>query len=283
MAVLGSIGGFGRGGGVIPRSPLAPRPAPVFRPVGSPQPTFVGNPGLGASRPFYGIPGGPIPAAAPGGTGNPGGPGDVTGLQNSISFGGYTPDYASLLRADPGYMATHNAIEQMLKTAEARKNSAIGQLKYDFGDYMNPDKNPESFVARNIRSLRAAQQANLQNVLARGAGRSSDEANYLEGGAQQDYRSADYDASKALAQAIQQQVYGYQDTQANAASQDAQAIAQAYQALQANPLYQARVPTQASLVTDWQKYGEPVYRDESGRIWTQSGQPWQPRPGYPGA
>ncbi len=215
--------------------------------------------------PGFGLPRAGLWGAA-GGSTSPGG---------SITVGGYTPNYQDLLNNDPGYQATHQAGINSIARAASARDAAIKALQYGYN----------GSELSTLSGLRRQQDqdslSSLHSLAARGALHSGEkpwEAEQI----QHNFDQGNYNAQQTLEQGIQNALNAYLGISDQVTSQDAQAGVDASQRLANDPLYQPTQGQSATLVPDWQTYGQPIY-SAGGKYYTQDGKPWTgPQPHSPG-
>jgi len=187
----------------------------------------------------------------------------------------YTPDYASLIKSSPGYMAWQAADPHV--SAGATRRAAIRALMIQYGGTLPPGysdvygdidqatldqaaANPYSTKKQLLRANALANQQLQTSLAARGALHSGD----LVYGADQlgqQLGQAEYDAGNAFSGAYQGDVGSFVDAINAWQQQEAGIVGQEEANLEQNPLYQPRDATYANLVDNWSSlYGQPVYQ-----------------------
>ena len=247
-----------------------------------------------SAAPTFANPGAPVIPGAAGGV-PAGSPGSLSGI------GSYTPDWAALIKGDPGLLAAQSALGVSGVASLAQRNAAIQQAYINFGQpqdltalaaklgmsaadiqqALGPGANQlaqENTAAGLSTEARLGQAnttaiRNIKNQLnARGMLNSGETGYQLD---QQDlsYRQAQSDATNSLLGYLQQYQQGYLSAQ----QQNQQSLAQAYsdaanRQLANNHSY-AGVSASFSHVDS---AGHAVYLGQDGNYYNSDGSPYTP-------
>lgn len=201
------------------------------------------------------------PAGFPGSPGKPRNP-IIQHLQG-IKTPGYTPDYTSLLNNDPGLMGIRNDNQFNLAQAAAARDAALKKLSYGYQGAGNR-------FATLAQLKKQLQDTIFQGTKANAAAGAlhSGEQPFMEKNAQYAHDLQKYDAGRAYEDAVNQALGQYLGVAQNAAQAEQQGIAEASDRLAQNPIHQ---PTEGYAAYDDQlssQYGQAVYRDLNGKLWT---------------
>lgn len=239
----------------IPRNPNLPpglrrRPRPIL-PGGRPPP-----------RPPKNKPPAPVPPPAP--------------LEYTV-----TPDYANLLKADPNYQSLIAQTQAGVAQAASRRKAALktllsqygGQFGGDlYGDISESDKllaleNPFSAV-KQLQSAFQTGTRDMKNSLRARGGLRSGELGYGQGQMEQAQGQAEYETAQQFMQAMADAINQYQGTESEFFQRESDVIRDiSGQIALANPVQKGKATFNAMLS---KQYGQPVYKDPSGGLWTPS-------------
>lgn len=214
---------------------------------------------------------------------------------STISFGGYTPDYGSLIKNDPAYLAASDAASASGGAAAAQRRAALrrayiqygGNLPAGFSDqYGDIDQATMDAAKANQNSALSQLAQNHEQGLmqfkralaARGALQSGD-LNYGQDQIDRGYGQQQYDAANQFLDQANG-VYGqYAGVMGQNASNISGAIQGAESNLLQNPAYKPVAPTTANYDSASSvQYGQPVYKTDDGSMYDQNGNPFVPPP-----
>jgi hypothetical protein len=248
------------GGGVLPPSPFMPKASPFITQWKDGDPRA----GRGASPVAT-----PIAPAAP--------------LPNIGLTPGYTPDFKSLIQADPAYISWANSSERSINDAAAQRKAALQSLAIAYGglpqgandQYGDIDQatldlaknNQFSQVAQLQRSYDQGVEQLKKQLAARGALQSGDLGYGLD---QADYQrgASEYDMGRQYGDQMGSIENSYVDAFNRATSGEADAIQAAEQSVYSNPLNRPSEGTNATLIPDSRsKYGQDVYSGPDGKLY----------------
>lgn len=214
----------------------------------------------------------------PGVGGGGGGGGNQYG---PIQVGAVTPDYKSLIKADPGYMAWDANRTKSIGNLSSDRTAAIKELVRRFGglppgftdaygditasDLELAKNNPMSEEAQLQHQYAQNVQGMKQQLAARGALQSG-ELGYGQGQVDYGNAQAEYSLGNSFLDALTNAVTGYTHGVDDINSGESGAIGQAQSNVQ--QLY----PSTPSHAADYEagsneKYGFPVYKDTDGKLW----------------
>lgn len=216
-----------------------------------------------------------------------------------ISFGGYTPDYKSLIEQDPGLMAVRAGNTKSVEDAASARKAALRMLAVKYGGlpsgftdkYGDLDQGTLDAAKNNQYSDEANLSRNYQQTLegfrrslaARGMLQSS-ELDYGQNQADISRGQQEYDLGNQFGAAAQSAVNTFAGAEGQARQLEAQSIGDAASRVYSQPGNQPTGPQSATLVGDWQaKYGQPVYDDGSGTLYDEQGNPFTPPSAAPAA
>jgi hypothetical protein len=198
-----------------------------------------------------------------------------------LQVGGHTPDYQSLIKSDPGYMAFEASKNQAFANAATKRGQSIKNLTLQFGglpagfkdaygdlgaaDIAAGQNNPFSTEHQIQQGYDQSVLDTKRQMAARGVLQSGDTVY----GLQQDDQArakAEYEATQALLQALQGAIGDYTGTVSDYGNQEYGAISDASGRIEnlypTTPGHGAGYDTALS-----QHYGEPIYRDADGKLW----------------
>lgn len=209
------------------------------------------------------------------------------------TFGGYTPDYAGLIKADPGYIAGQSAAQAAQATAAAQRKAALqqaivrygGGLPSNFTDqYGDIDQatldaaknNQQSTLANLSTNYAQSEQQFLRQLAARGALQSGD-LNYGEDQLQRGYAQQQYDAANAVGDQATGALNSYTGVLNQNSRDMAGAVNSAEANVYANPAYRPQSASYADYASsESSQYGQPLYKDGNGVLYTADGNPYTP-------
>ena len=246
----------------------------------------------------------PAPAPTPGGgtqgqVGTASAPGPAPTPPGSISFGGYTPDYGSLIQNDPAYGAAKAAADLAAANAAAKRKQQLQQQVIQYGglpagftdqygdltpDILDQAKNNQfSTLANLAKNYAQTSEQFKRGLAARGALQSGD-LNYGEDQLNNAYGQQQYDAANQIG-GLANSVYGeYTGVLGQNAQSLASAVGQAEGNVLANPAYTPTPAIQANYdPANSSAYGQPIYVDAQGNQYDSNGNPFRPGGGGGGA
>jgi len=236
------------------------------------------------------------------------------------TFAGYTPDYAGLIKSDPGYLAGQFATQAAQATAAAQRKAALqqaivrygGGLPANFKDqYGDIDQatldaakgNQQSTLANLSTNYAQSEQQFLRQLAARGALQSGD-LNYGEDQLQRGYAQQQYDAANAVGDQATGALNSYTGVLNQNARDMAGAVNSAESNVYANPAYRQQSASYADYASaessqygyrqqsasyadyasaESSQYGQPLYKDASGALYSADGNVYTPGGGGGGA
>lgn len=215
----------------------------------------------------------------------------------TIPIGGFTPNYGQLIKSDPAYISGMASGQKDVAQAAAARRAALQKLTIQFGglpqglqdEYGDIDsgtlelaqKNTYSDTQRLQRSYAEGIEAFKRALAARGALQSGDTGYGL---AQADLARGEreYDLSNQFANAAQGVVNDYVGVESDVRAREAALLAQAQQAVYSNPANRPVDAYDAPLIAgSVEQYGQPLYQGNDGKMYTASGQAFDP-PAGPG-
>ncbi len=205
----------------------------------------------------------------------------------SIAVGGFTPDYAALIKSDPGYQSYLAAGQQSVATAAAQRRAALQSLAIRYGgmpkgmrdQYGDIDagtlelagKNQFSDVAQLSRQHSQGVEAFKRALAARGALQSGDLGYGLDQ-AELGRGQAEYDLGNSFANASTGAVNEYVGVEGSVRQGEAGAINAAQASVFANPANRPVDAYDAPLLEgSVEQYGEPIYQGNDGNLYTLNG------------
>lgn len=248
-----------------------------------PKPGGMGTPaGTGVfGGPAYGASVTPVVPPAPQFTPNP-----------TVPIGGFTPNYGDLIRSDPGYQSGMAAGQQGVAQAAASRRAALQKLAIQFGglprglqdQYGDIDagtlelaqKNQYSDTQRLQRSYAEGIEAFKRALAARGALQSG-ETGYGLSQADLARGEREYDLSNQFANAAQGVINDYVGVESRVRQNEAGLLSQAQANVYSNPANRPVDAYDAPLIQgSVEQYGQPLYQGNDGKMYTSSGQPFNP-------
>lgn len=207
---------------------------------------------------------------------------------------GYTPDYGSLIKSDPGYLAYMNNGAMDVANASTARREALRKLAVQYGGLPNSfsDKfgdidqttldlaktNQYSDEQRLSREKASGIEAFKRALAARG-GLQSGELGYGLDQTEQSYGQREYDLANAFGNAAQGAVNDFTNVESNVRRGEAAAIAAAQSNVYSNPANRPTNGVDASYVQGSnEQYGFPVYRGPDGAMYKVDGSPFDPTP-----
>lgn len=205
------------------------------------------------------------------------------------------PDYASILKNAPDYTSGEAALKAIYDPTNPNAGSAAAQraaairaaiIQYGraptaadtYGDITSADiqaanNNPNSILAQ----LQNAYQTNVQqdkNTMEQRGIYSSGATNQAVGTEGQHYQQSQYDALNNLNNLVSNAIQGYTQAGNEYGINHAALVRQVTQILQQDP---SITSTTAKLVPGSQdNYGQPIYADAAGQLYTADGKPYTP-------
>lgn len=196
---------------------------------------------------------------------------------------GYTPDYRNLILSDPSYLAWKNSGTLDVNQAAAKRKAALQALTVQHGglpatgfqdQYGDIDQGTLDLANKNqFSDVNRIQKAYTENVeaqkralAARGALQSGDTQYALN---QADYARAgnEYDVGQQFSNTYQDIINNYLGVESGARQAEAGALGTAEANVYGNPANRPAAGTEATLMPNWQDYGQPVYQGPDGNIY----------------
>lgn len=251
------------------RKPAAP--TPFYRPEGE---GGFGGAAAGAPKTPY-VP--PTPTMTP---------------AASMPIGGFTPDYGSLIKSDPGYQ-TYLANGRLdVGQAASQRRASLQKLAIQYGGlpagiqdtYGDLDAGTMELAGKNVysdrqrldRSYSAGIEAFKRSLAARGALQSGDLGHGLS---QADLArgQGEYDLGNQFANAAQGTVNDYLGVESRVRQGESGALTAAQGSVYSNPANRPVDAYDAPLVEgSVDQYGQPVYRGKDGKLYTADGKEFFP-------
>jgi hypothetical protein len=190
---------------------------------------------------------------------------------------GYTPDYASMIRNDPGYLGWQNASRLTHEQAEAQRRAALRQLAIRFGGsapgmqdvYGDIDENTLALARQNqfsdLARLARSYEEGVTGLKKGLAGRGMLQSGETQWGLNQaDYQrgAGEYELGNAFLDAANQQIGGYNQVRSQLMLGEVDQLQAALERAYASP---AGVPSSGSFA---QHLGGGVYQGPDGQQYT---------------
>lgn len=210
----------------------------------------------------------------------------------TVPIGGFTPNYGDLIGSDPSYVAGMAAGQTDVAQAAAARRAALQKLTIQYGGmpqgivdrYGDIDagtlelaqKNQYSDTQRLQRSYTEGIEAFKRALAARGALQSGETGYGLQ---QADLARGEreYDLGLQFSNAAQGAVNDYAGVESRVRQGEAGLLSQAQANVYANPANRPVDAYDAPLIEgSIEKYGQPVYQGNDGKMYTAAGQPFDP-------
>lgn len=210
----------------------------------------------------------------------------------TVPIGGFTPNYGDLIKSDPGYVSGMASGQMDVAQAAAARRAALQKLTIQYGgipqglqdQYGDIDsgtlelaqKNQYSDTQRLQRSYAQGIEAFKKALAARGALQSGETGHGLS---QADLARGEreYDLGNQFANAAQGVVNDYTGVESRVRQNEAALLSQAQQSVYSNPANRPVDAYDAPLVAgSVEQYGQPLYQGNDGKMYTASGQAFDP-------